>query len=170
MQRTVRSRYEAMRAALNATGRPILFQMCEWGVSSPWLYGSQVIRSLHLAMQCSSCSFPAQPRCDALQVGNTWRTTQDISMSITATWDSIMNNLDGSTGLARFAGQGGWNDMDLMEVGGCPAHLPWPSSLLFNLARPPADRLAGRGSADTCGAARTLWALGCHEVAAHLWE
>jgi hypothetical protein len=59
--------------------------------------------------------------CNALQVGNTWRTTQVISMAITATWDSIMNNLGGSTGLARFAGPGGWNDMDLMEVGGCPA-------------------------------------------------
>ena len=42
MQRTVESRYQAMGRALNATGRPILFQMCEWGVSSPWTYGSTV--------------------------------------------------------------------------------------------------------------------------------
>lgn len=41
-QMTVRARYEAMRDALNATGRPILFSMCEWGVSSPWEYGYQV--------------------------------------------------------------------------------------------------------------------------------
>jgi hypothetical protein len=39
---TVRKRYEAMRDALNATGRPILFSMCEWGVSSPWEYGHEV--------------------------------------------------------------------------------------------------------------------------------
>ena len=39
---TVRKRYEAMRDALNATGRPILFSMCEWGVSSPWEYGYEV--------------------------------------------------------------------------------------------------------------------------------
>jgi alpha-galactosidase len=31
-----------MRDALNATGRPILFSMCEWGVSSPWEYGHEV--------------------------------------------------------------------------------------------------------------------------------
>ena len=31
-----------MSAALNATGRPILFAMCEWGVSSPWLYAQNV--------------------------------------------------------------------------------------------------------------------------------
>ena len=42
MQMTVRKRYEAMRDALNATGKPILFSMCEWGVSSPWEYGHQV--------------------------------------------------------------------------------------------------------------------------------
>ena len=42
LQITVRKRYEAMRDALNATGKPILFSMCEWGVSSPWEYGHQV--------------------------------------------------------------------------------------------------------------------------------
>ena len=42
VQMTVRKRYEAMRDALNATGIPILFSMCEWGVSSPWEYGHEV--------------------------------------------------------------------------------------------------------------------------------
>lgn len=43
-------RYTAMRDALNATGRPILYSMCEWGVADPWLWA------------------PA--------VGNSWRTTE----------------------------------------------------------------------------------------------
>ena len=30
-------RYTAMSKALNATGRPIFFAMCEWGVASPSL-------------------------------------------------------------------------------------------------------------------------------------
>lgn len=51
-----------------------------------------------------------------MQVGNTWRTTQDISLAISATWDSVMNNLEGTKGLARFAGPGGWNDADMLEV------------------------------------------------------
>jgi len=25
-----------MRDALNATGRPILYSMCDWGVARPW--------------------------------------------------------------------------------------------------------------------------------------
>ncbi|CAL5220459.1 g2480 [Coccomyxa viridis] len=88
---SVRSRYARMSAALNATGRPILFSMCDWGVSSPWLY--------------------------AQTVANTWRATQDISLDIQATWGTVMNNLEGTTSLARFAGPGAWNDADMLEIG-----------------------------------------------------
>ena len=44
----MRARYEAMRDALNATGRPILYCMCEWGVSNPWLYAQQVMPTRRL--------------------------------------------------------------------------------------------------------------------------
>ena len=43
-------RYAAMRDALNASGRPIVYSLCEWGVMEPWLWA------------------PA--------VGNSWRTTE----------------------------------------------------------------------------------------------
>ena len=33
-----RSSYELMRAALDASGRPIVFSICEWGNSKPWLW------------------------------------------------------------------------------------------------------------------------------------
>lgn len=52
----------------------------------------------------------------AMQVANTWRTTQDISLAIQATWGTVMDNLDGTTALARFAGPGAWNDADMLEV------------------------------------------------------
>lgn len=36
-------RYVAMRDALNQTGRPIVFSMCNWGVGDPWSgWGQQV--------------------------------------------------------------------------------------------------------------------------------
>ena len=41
-QVSVRERYNAMQIALNRTGKAIAFSMCEWGVSNPWLYGSEV--------------------------------------------------------------------------------------------------------------------------------
>ncbi len=34
--------YARMRDALAATGRPILFSLCSWGVGEPWLWGKQV--------------------------------------------------------------------------------------------------------------------------------
>ncbi len=46
-------RYPPMRDALNATGVPIFFSMCEWGVDNPYEW--------------------------APTVGNSWRSTGDIS-------------------------------------------------------------------------------------------
>ena len=45
-------------------------------------------------------------------MGNSWRTTNDI----TPTWEGVMLCLDGSVGLSQYAGPGGWNDPDMLEV------------------------------------------------------
>ena len=86
--------YKKMSAALSASGRPILFSLCEWGLSSPWLWASNV--------------------------GNMWRATADIADC----WDCTAGNLLGwtvileqSVNLAPFAGPGHWNDPDMLEVG-----------------------------------------------------
>lgn len=71
-------RFTAMRDALNATGRPILYAMCEWGVGSPWLW--------------------------AQAVGNSWRTTADVGN----TWEDVLRGLDDSVGLSQFGGSGVW--------------------------------------------------------------
>eukprot|EP01112_Ceratiomyxa_fruticulosa_P000547 TRINITY_DN10497_c0_g1_i1.p1 TRINITY_DN10497_c0_g1~~TRINITY_DN10497_c0_g1_i1.p1 ORF type:complete len:356 (-),score=53.73 TRINITY_DN10497_c0_g1_i1:703-1695(-) len=80
-------RYPVMRDALNKTGRPIYFSMCEWGVNDPATW--------------------------APEVGNSWRTTQDIQ----PTWIHILNNLDLNADLYPYAGPGGWNDPDMLEIG-----------------------------------------------------
>jgi len=76
-------RYPRMRDALNMTGRPILFSMCEWGVEDPATW--------------------------APLVGNSWRTTGDISDN----WNSMTSNLDQNDKWWKFAGPGGWNDPGL---------------------------------------------------------
>lgn len=48
----------------------------------------------------------------SMQVGNLWRTTFDISPG----WEQVLSNLDSTAKLARFAGPGGWNDPDMIEV------------------------------------------------------
>lgn len=83
----VHKRYPVMRDALNATGRRIFFSLCEWGVEDPATW--------------------------APLVGNSWRTTGDISDH----WDSMTSRLDQNNVWHAWAGPGGWNDPDMLEVG-----------------------------------------------------
>ncbi|KAL9268589.1 Alpha-galactosidase 3-like protein [Drosera capensis] len=80
-------RYPPMRNALNATDRTIFYSLCEWGVDDPALWASQV--------------------------GNSWRTTDDINDS----WVSMTMIADLNDKWASYAGPGGWNDPDMLEVG-----------------------------------------------------
>ena len=82
-----KKRYTDMRDALLATGRPILFSMCEWGENKPWLW--------------------------AKDVGNSWRTTGDISDD----YSSMLSIVHQNMALAPYAGRGHWNDPDMLEVG-----------------------------------------------------
>ena len=81
------TRYTTMRDALAATGRPMVYSLCNWGQESVWTWGAGV--------------------------GNLWRTTGDIS----ANFNSMLSNFHNTVGLASFAGPGGWNDPDMLEVG-----------------------------------------------------
>ena len=38
----IKKSYQSMSAALNATGRDIHFNMCEWGKEAPWTWGDAV--------------------------------------------------------------------------------------------------------------------------------
>ncbi|MBE8520922.1 ricin-type beta-trefoil lectin domain protein [Amycolatopsis sp. H6(2020)] len=80
-------RYSAMRDALQATGRPITYSICEWGYFDPASW--------------------------AADVGNLWRTTGDI----TNNWGSIDTIYRQNVGLASAAKPGAWNDPDMLEVG-----------------------------------------------------
>ncbi|CAB9502349.1 Probable alpha-galactosidase B [Seminavis robusta] len=82
-------RYQAMRDALNATGRPIFYSLCEWGEQDPATW--------------------------APPVGNSWRTTPDIGQR--PTWSILMKMTDLNEPLWSTAGPGGWNDPDMLQVG-----------------------------------------------------
>ncbi|MGV9887614.1 NPCBM/NEW2 domain-containing protein [Streptomyces sp. NPDC003395] len=82
-----KKRYTTMRDALKATGRPIVFSICEWGENKPWEW--------------------------AADVGHLWRTTGDISDS----WGSMLAIAKKNLPLAPYAGPGHWNDPDMLEVG-----------------------------------------------------
>ena len=80
-------RYPPMRDALNATGHPIFYSICNWGQEAPWKWGPTT--------------------------GNSWRTTQDIK----DVWSSMLINFYDNAKHASSAGPGAWNDPDMLEVG-----------------------------------------------------
>ncbi|MGA2168918.1 MAG: glycoside hydrolase family 27 protein [Terracidiphilus sp.] len=86
--RLLQAAYDTMGKALKATGRPIVFSLCEYGWDAPWEWAPQV-------------------------GGNLWRTTGDISPD----WDRIAVIGFSQAGLERYAGPGHWNDPDMLEVG-----------------------------------------------------
>jgi hypothetical protein len=48
-----------------------------------------------------------------MEVGNSWRTTGDIEDN----WNSMINIIDQNDQWYQYAGPGGWNDPDMLEVG-----------------------------------------------------
>jgi alpha-galactosidase len=43
------NRYKAMSDALNATGRPMLYSLCNWGDDKPWEWGSSIANSWRMS-------------------------------------------------------------------------------------------------------------------------
>ena len=80
--------YDKMGKALKATGRPIVYSLCQYGWDAVWEWA------------------PALG-------GNLWRTTGDI----TPRWDRIYAIASQQAGLESYAGPGHWNDPDMLEVG-----------------------------------------------------
>ena len=80
--------YQIMGEALLASGRQILFSLCQYGRMEVWKWGADV-------------------------GGNSWRTTGDIRDS----WDSMTRIGFSQDSLAPYAQPGHFNDPDMLEIG-----------------------------------------------------
>lgn len=80
--------YQKMGDALQATGRPIVYSLCQYGRADVWTWGTKV-------------------------GGNLWRTTGDISDR----WSSLENIGFKQFDIASYIKPGHWNDPDMLEVG-----------------------------------------------------
>ena len=86
---TLEAIYQEMGVALQATHRPIVYSLCEYGRAQVWTgWGTR-------------------------SGGNLWRTTGDISDA----WDSMERIGFSQVNLARYAAPGHWNDPDMLEIG-----------------------------------------------------
>ena len=84
----MRDAYLKMYQALQKTGRPIVYSLCQYGYDSVWQWA------------------PAMG-------GNLWRTTDDVK----ETFPSIALIANTNIGIGKYAGPGHWNDPDMLEVG-----------------------------------------------------
>jgi len=83
------SAYQKMALALRATGRDIIFSLCQYGWLNVGEWGADA-------------------------GGNLWRTTGDISDN----WNSMSHiGFDLQVGREKYAGPGHWNDADMLEIG-----------------------------------------------------
>jgi alpha-galactosidase len=80
--------YRKMGDALKATGRPIVYSLCQYGMDEPWKFGPALGATM-------------------------WRTTDDIN----DTYQRMLNIAYAQVGLGKYTSPGHWNDPDMLEVG-----------------------------------------------------
>lgn len=99
-QATAISRYGMMGNALASASRSIVFNICEWGQRSPWIWA-------------------------ATNGGNLWRTTFDMrdnwqfttNNTRSQAWIGCLDALDLASGLESCQHPGAWNDPDMPSIG-----------------------------------------------------
>ncbi len=87
--------YALYHDGIQESGRPMVLSICDWGVGKPWEWGRGI--------------------------GQLWRTAGDLlpCWDCTTSWGGggVIIDLYRQTGLEAYAGPGGWNDPDMLQVG-----------------------------------------------------
>lgn len=127
----MRDVYTAWEQAVNKSGRPILINLCEWGVDEPWTWASQTgnswrVSADHTDVWTSTDSVIQQQvgRDNGGQKsGNVAPKRFDLSsmadpiFPLHATCAAVVATL-AQIGRSRWTGKpGGWNDLDMLMTG-----------------------------------------------------
>ncbi|PVI05616.1 glycoside hydrolase family 27 protein [Periconia macrospinosa] len=79
--------YVKMRDALEKSGSPIFYSLCNWGRDEVWTWGAEV--------------------------GNSWR----MSVDNWGGWEDVVRIASSAAPIANYSAPGGFNDLDMMIVG-----------------------------------------------------
>lgn len=102
-------RYDKMAKALNATGRPIFYSLCQWGEDNVWNWGSTVSNSWRISGDIYDHFDRYDDRCPCECYE---------CLGLQGYMCSMTNILEKAIPLGQKAGTGqGWNDLDSLEVG-----------------------------------------------------
>ncbi|KAL8681997.1 MAG: hypothetical protein Q9186_001939 [Xanthomendoza sp. 1 TL-2023] len=100
-------RYKIMSQALNKTGRPMHYSMCNWGKDYPWNWAQTIANSWRMAGDVYDSFDRPDDRCPC--------TTYDCQLP--GFYCSIMNIIGKVAPIVIMGQPGAWNDMDALEVG-----------------------------------------------------
>ncbi|EFP88576.1 hypothetical protein PGT21_036540 [Puccinia graminis f. sp. tritici] len=103
------TRYRTMRNALNDTGRPIVYSLCQWGEDQVWNWGATIANSWRISGDIYDNFDRPDDRCPCPD--------SSVPCPLAGFHCSVMNILEKAAGLGQKAGPGGWNDLDMLEVG-----------------------------------------------------
>jgi alpha-galactosidase len=101
-------RYANMSRALNATGRPILYSMCNWGEDGTWNWATEIANSWRMSGDITDRFEGYDDRCPC---------TSMVDCKLPGYHCSVSRILDFAAPLGQKAGPGRWNDLDMLEVG-----------------------------------------------------
>ncbi|KDQ49597.1 glycoside hydrolase family 27 protein [Jaapia argillacea MUCL 33604] len=101
-------RYQNMSLALNATGRPILYSMCQWGEDQPWNWATTIANSWRISGDIMDNFGRYDDRCPC---------TSMLDCKLSGYHCAMSRIIDFAAPLGQKAGPGRWNDLDMLEVG-----------------------------------------------------
>ncbi|KAI0670099.1 glycoside hydrolase superfamily [Trametes maxima] len=101
-------RFANMSRALNATGRPILYSMCNWGEDGPWNFAVDIANSWRISGDLVDEFDRFDDRCPCTDI---------LDCKLPGFHCAMARVLDFAAPVGQKAGAGRWNDLDILQVG-----------------------------------------------------
>lgn len=100
-------RYDVMGKALNATGRPILYSMCNWGVDGPWNFATTIANSWRTSGDLTNVWDREDVNCPCSEL-------EGLDCKMTGYHCSVMNVVNKAVYYQSKGYSGAWNDLDML--------------------------------------------------------
>ncbi|MCJ1399640.1 hypothetical protein MMC11_002842 [Xylographa trunciseda] len=104
------NRYDTMSQALNKTGRPILYSMCNWGEDSPWNWAQTMANSWRMSGDIYDSFSRPDVRCPC--TGD-----EGYDCALPGFHCSVLNIMNKMASIQSKTQSGAESDMDMLEVG-----------------------------------------------------
>ena len=101
-------RYNTMLNALNATGRPFLYQLCHWGEDGPWNWATTMTNTWRMSGDITASFDREDDRCGTCAVN---APCQHYGYKC-----SVMNIIEKAASIVHKGYKGSWPDLDSLEV------------------------------------------------------